>query len=206
MNPCILQPETGSFVLGHPVAKSPNSAYRLAASFRDILLSPEGEWDEHLKEWILADNVRLRLRTQAELAELAKTAVDTKHSDLIRACQQHYAPRFLAGYQVIYIDDGDGDRITKEQQVALASAGITLTLDDAIPDILLWHPTFDSLWVIEAVTSDGEVDLHKFRQLTGLAHRSGKKEIGFTTAYKTWKAASSGKGASRIWRREPICG
>jgi hypothetical protein len=32
-----LNPATGTFVAGHPVAKSPNSAYRLAASFVQIL-------------------------------------------------------------------------------------------------------------------------------------------------------------------------
>lgn len=60
-----------------------------------------------------------------------------------------------------------------------------------MPDVLLWNATSDSLWVIEAVTSDGEVDYHKVSQLTGLAKRSNKKEIGFTTAYQTWKTAGS---------------
>ncbi len=59
-----------------------------------------------------------------------------------------------------------------------------------MPDILLWNETTDELWVIEAVTSDGEVDLHKVEQLSRLAQRSGKPRIGFTTAYQTWKVAA----------------
>lgn len=191
IEPVYLQPETGAFILGHPVAKSPNSAYRLASEFRDILAASELEWELRLKEWIREDRVRSRLELQAQMAELAKKAVDTKHSDLIHACQSVYATIFLPDYGVIYVDDGDGDRITEAQRRVLAAAGIELTLGDAMPDVLLWNRSSDQLWVIEAVTSDGEVDLHKLRQMTALAMRTGKAGIGFTTAYQTWKAAAA---------------
>jgi hypothetical protein len=185
-----LQPDTGAFILGHPVAKSPNSAYRLSTSFREVLAAPDSEWEARLKEWSRQDNVRARLRRQAELTQLARAAVDTRHSDLIQACQRFYAPAFLPNFQVIYVDDGDGDRVTDAQRALLAAAGVTITLGDAMPDILLWNKTTDELWVIEAVTSDGEVDLHKVGQLSRLAQRSGKPRIRFTTAYQTWKVAA----------------
>ena len=190
VEPVYLQPGTGAFILGHPVAKSPNSAYRLSSEFRDILTSPEDQWRPRLEHWIREDNVRARLQFQAQLAEVARLAVDTKHSDLIEACQAYYAPSFLPGFTVIYIDDGDGDRVTEKQRAELTAAGVTLNLGDAMPDILLWNPITDSLWVIEAVTSDGEVDFHKLRRLTALAERSKKASIGFTTAYPTWRTAA----------------
>lgn len=194
IEPVYLQPETGAFILGHPVPKSPNSAYRLADEFRDILAASESEWELQLKDWIQKDRVRSRLELQAQMAELARKAVDTKHSDLILACQTVYAANFLPGYELIYVDDGDGDRITQTQREILAQAGIEITLSDAIPDLLLWNQTADALWVVEAVTSDGEVDLHKLRQLTILANRAGKAKINFTTAYQTWKAAAVRQG------------
>ena len=40
-------------------------------------------------------------------------------------------------------------------------AGLTIALGDSMPDVLLWNKESDSLWVIEAVCSDGEVDQHK---------------------------------------------
>jgi hypothetical protein len=128
--------------------------------------------------------------------ESAKT-IDTKHGALIHACQAHYAPRFLKGYHVIYVDDGDGDRITPEQRETLKNAGMALGLADAVPDVLLWNPEMDSLWVIEAVTSDGEVDLYKFEQLTTLAGQAGKNGIGFTTAYPSWDVARSRQSAHK---------
>ncbi|WBX86424.1 BsuBI/PstI family type II restriction endonuclease [Sphingosinicella microcystinivorans] len=97
------------------------------------------------------------------MAEAAKTASDTGHAALINDCVEHYAPRFLEGYEVLYVDDSDGDRISDEERAKMQAAGAELTLADPMPDVLLWHPETDWLWVIEAVTSDGEVDAHKVK-------------------------------------------
>jgi len=173
------------------VAKSMNSSYRLSEDFKAILQAPDDQWLGMLTAWSDADQTRRRRAFQAEMAEAARALVDTSHSDLIRSTAEHYAPNFLPGYRVIYIDDGDGDRITEAQRAELEAAGIRLTLADAMPDVLLWNPETDRLWVIEAVTSDGEVDLHKVNQLRALAERSGKAGVDFTTAYRTWREAAA---------------
>ena len=179
----------GGFIAGHPIAKSSNSAYRLAESFVDILRLEDG-WESKLDVWISEDTLRTRLGFQAELAATAKLSVDTKHSDLIQKSIDYYVPRFLKNYQVIYVDDGDGDRITEVQRSKLKAAGVELTLADSMPDVLLWNEGTNWLWVLEAVTSDGEVDEHKSEQLKSLARRFDKPGIGFTTTYLTWRAAS----------------
>jgi len=185
------EPSTGAFIPGHPVSKSSNCAYCLSDSFRTILQAPDDVWPNLLNAWIQDDAMRRRLDLQAKLAEDAIKLVDRKHSDLIKACCEYYVPRYLEGYEVLYIDEGDGERVTEEQKHRLAEAGIQIELGDSMPDVLLWNKTTDSLWVIEAVTSDGEADIHKVRSLTNLARRYGKKSIGFTTAYQTWKAAAN---------------
>jgi BsuBI/PstI restriction endonuclease domain len=76
----------------------------------------------------------------------------------------------------------------------MKAAGVDLGLGDAMPDALLWNAATDWLWVIEAVTSDGEVDMHKVTQMTSLANRFGKPGIGFTTTYRTWKDAAARQG------------
>lgn len=201
-----LDPETGKFVDGHPVAKSPNLSYRLAPSFVAMLRGDEGLT---LDAWSHGDAMRQRLRFRAEQAEAVKKKTSTPHVDLIRACCDAYAPKFLPGYEVLYIDDADGDRITDAERARLAAAGIEITLDDAMPDVLLWKRETDELWIIEAVTSDGEVDQHKVDQVRAFADRNGKKVGGFTTAYPTWKktAAQQAKEknlavGSYIWIRE----
>jgi hypothetical protein len=185
---------SGEFITGHVVAKSPNSAYRLSDSFKAILRATEGEWPAKLAGWIEIDAVRARLELQARLAEASRIRVSSAHSDLIHSAVEHYAPRFLKGYEVVFIDEGDGDRISAAHKVLLDEAGITLKLGDAMPDVLLWHRMDNKLWVIEAVTSDGEVDIHKVNQLKDLAARSGKAGIGFTTAFNSWKEAAARQG------------
>lgn len=193
------------FQPGHK-AKSSACGYRLAEDFIDILKSGDGEWQRKLDEWVTEDKCRERLAFQAEQVG---DGFQSDHSDLIEASHNVYAKRFLVGYQVVYIDDGDGDRISQEQLETLEKAGLAITLEDSMPDVLLWKPEDDSLWVIEAVTSDGEVDLHKMESLKAFAVRNKKSSIGFTTTYPTWKKVyerqSKNKNlavGSYLWIRE----
>jgi hypothetical protein len=207
VEPIYLDSTTRTFLPGHPVAKSPNSAHRLAEEFRTILRSDD--WRPLLRDWAQEDRIRQRLVFQGEQSETTRTQVDTKHVDLIRACCELYVPRFLPGYSILFVDDADGDRVTEEERERLRAAGLELSLQDAWPDVLLWNEGTDSIWVIEAVTSDGEVDEHKARQLRALAERSGKVRVDFTTAYPTWKLAAQRQArhkniadGSHVWIRE----
>lgn len=188
-------PQNCTFISGHPKAKSPNSAYKLSNDFMAILEASEDTWQTMADTWIQEDVLRERLRLQADQAEDAKNSVESAHSLLITASHTIYAKRFLRGYEVIYIDDSDGDRITNEQRDKLKIAGLSLHLDDSMPDVLLWNKETDMLWVIEAVTSDGEVDHHKKTSLTNFARRNGKAGIGFTTSYPTWKKVAERQSA-----------
>lgn len=187
----------GAFIPGHPIAKSSNSAYRLTEQFIAILKAAEGRWPTLLAKWSDEDATRQRQVFQAERAAAASRLVDNGHSSLIKASIDDYAVHFLPGYKVIYVDDGDGDRVTTDDKAALKAAGVSLELGDAMPDVLLWNEMTDTLWVIEAVTSDGEVDLHKAKQLATMAKRCGKAGINFTTTYRTWKEAALRQGTHR---------
>jgi hypothetical protein len=182
------------FIHGHPVPKSSNSAYRLSDEFKKILQASEATWRKTLKTWIQKDRVLQRLDLQAKLADESRQHVDTKHSDLIEAACKYYLPKFFPEFEVLYIDDRDGDRIAEEAKTRMEKAGIEIKLDDAMPDVLAYNREADVLWVVEAVTSDGEVDLHKVKQMRDFAKRYGKKNIGFTTVYGSWKEAASRQG------------
>jgi len=184
----------GAFIPGHVTAKSPNSAYRIEDGLKAIFQADDADLKAMLAAWSAQDAARERRAFQAEMAEAARALVDSSHADLIQASVDHYAKRFLTGYRVLYVDDADGDRISADERAAMKDAGVALTLEDAMPDALLWNPETDWLWVIEAVTSDGEVDLHKVAQMRKLAERCGKAGIGFTTTYRTWKEAAARQG------------
>lgn len=197
------------FLPGHPIPKSPNSSYRIAPAFLEILKAPDAQRNALLQAWANEDATRARLQVQAELATATRSQIGTPHQELITSAVEVYVPNFLPGFEVVYIDSTDGDRITDEQQTKLQRAGINLGLGDSMPDILLWNPKTNALWVIEAVTSDGEVDLHKAQSLAALAQRAGKASIGFTTAYNTWRDAAGRQSkhkniapGTHIWIRE----
>lgn len=187
----------GQFIAGHPKPKSPSSAYKLEDAFKAILAAPAGTWQDMLADWASKDAARQRLEFQAQIAEAAKGLVDNNHGELIRASVDHYAAKFLPGFKVLYVDDSDGDRISDEERQAMKEAGVELTLGDAMPDVLLWNPETDVLWVIEAVTSDGEVDITKVNKMTEFAQRYNKAGVGFTTTYLTWKDAAVRQSAHR---------
>jgi hypothetical protein len=192
IEPVTLDPGQRAFVAGHPIAKSSNSAYRLADDFRALLQAADRTLSSMLKAWIAEDAVRRRLELQAILAEKARTAMDTKHADLIAAACEFYAPKFLTGFDVLYIDAGDGDRIPEDARAKLAEVGLELRLEDAMPDVLLASRAGKAFWIIEAVTSDGEVDLHKVAQATRFIRRARPDAtIGFTTAYRSWREAAA---------------
>lgn len=182
------------FIPGHVKAKSPNSSYRLNEELKVILKAPDDAWKDMLEKWARDDVARERRAFQAEMAEASKKLVDSGHAELIRASVEHYARRFLPDYELLYIDDADGDRISASERKKMKEAGVELTLEDAMPDALLWNRETDHLWVIEAVTSDGEVDAHKVAQMKRLAERCGKSGVGFTTTYRTWKEAAARQG------------
>lgn len=209
IEPIYLESTSKEFVPGHPKPKSGNSAYRLEAGFVEILRAPETEWRSQLGAWISEDAKRERLRFRAIQAEAIRSSTDTAHADLIRACCEVYAPKFLPGYEILFVDDSDGDRVSEGEREALYGSGLDFSLEDAMPDVLLWNRGTEGLWVIEAVTSDGEVDQHKVDQVRAFARRNGKEAVGFTTAYPTWKVAAQRQGRHKnvapgtyIWIRE----
>lgn len=182
--------ETGVFVPGHPISKSSNSSYRLNGIFKQILDIEGKELDILLEEWIKEENIRKRAELQAKLEAEAKLHIEAKHEDLIHSCIEYYVPAFLEGYKVIFIDQSDGERITDDDIKALKEAELKIAPDDPMPDILLWNQISDSFWIIEAVTSDGEVDNRKVERSKNFINRAKERPVGFTTAYFTWKEAA----------------
>lgn len=134
--------------------------------------------------------MRARLALQAAAAAAAKSSILSPHQQLIDDICEHYVPNFLPGFEVVFIDDSDGDRISVEDTSVLKAAGLEFILSDAMPDVLLWHPKSDAIWVVEAVCSDGEVDSAKVANIQAFAKRNGKVRIDFTTAYPDWKTAA----------------
>lgn len=186
----ILEPITltnGTFVIGHTKAKSPNSSYRLSNEFINLIQTITDEnFDSKVTEWINASNERNRLMITVNKNN--STINDNSHKQLIEDSINLYANHYLPNYICIFKDADNGDRITKEERYLLEKYKISFGhLDDVWPDVILYNPNDDSLWFIEAVTSDGEVDKHKLKGFKRICANSSKKFGGCTTTYFTFK-------------------
>ncbi len=196
-----LDSKSKSFLPGHPTPKSQNNCYRLTEEFRSLSRLPEQEFEEALDRWTNEDKVRERAQLQAAATERIERT-EGSHADLVRAVLEFYAPRFLSGYEEVYTDLADGDRISGNQLEILRMAGLEPTLEDPSPDVLLWNRDEDAFWVIEAVTSDGEVDLTKVEAVRRMIARRGRPvRVNFTTAYRTWRDA--GRRQERVKNLAP---
>jgi hypothetical protein len=190
VEPVYMDPRSRAFVAGHPVPKSPNSAYSLNPEFVEVLMAPEENFEAALTAWGSSDARLRRARMAGDAARASRDAVETHHHDLIQTAIEYYVPEFLPGFEVLYVDDSDGERMPPAVRRRLEQLGLSLDLGDAWPDVLLWNERSSELWVIEAVTSDGEVDQTKVDSVLRMARRAGIKETRFTTVYPTWKLAA----------------
>lgn len=183
------RPETRDFVDGHLRAKSPNSAYRLDSDFVRIL--KQGELKKIESFFGTNETAKRRLLHAKIIGESLASHGNGPHAELIHLACAHYAPHFLKGYEIVYVDDADGDRISEDEKRKFDQFGITLTLGDSWPDVLLVNPKENTIWFIEAVVSDGEVDATKMQRFQQFCQRNGKSFGGATTCYHTWKELAS---------------
>jgi len=187
--------ETGQlFVRGkHPIAKSPNSGYVLTEDAQELLMeAADKDWPTALEAWL----GQSRARRQQLLRKAAGTAVATapatsKHSVLIQQCVDVLLDSAADGFELVFIDDADGERIQKRWRNRLEELNLTPDLDSRWPDAILFHPDKRAVWFIDAVISDGEIDEARAKDLRLWAKDRGYQVSGMTTAYETWKRTSS---------------
>ncbi len=178
--------DSGEFLSGHLRANSGSNCYRLTQTFIRVLQANAEDLRSKLEEWSGMDNEIQRAIMSADALSASTERIGSPHANLIQDIVEIYVPNFLLGFQVVYIDVGDGTRVTDGDTRCLADAGLGIERGDAFPDVLLWNPETDELWVIEAVVSDGEVDFHKVQRMNSYCERYGKSGVNYTTVYEDW--------------------
>jgi hypothetical protein len=178
----------------HRRAKSPNNGYALTSEARRLLVeTTDSEWPDALEEFIRSDEDR-RLRVlQHEAASAAATAPGD-HSKLMRVAVAALRATRLPDYELVFIDDADEERIKDEWREELEPRGLLPDLDSLWPDAILVRDDDRSIWFIDAVTTDGEIDETRRAELDAWAAARGYTAAGYTTAYETWKRAAARQG------------
>jgi BsuBI/PstI restriction endonuclease domain len=187
--------KTGQFfVVGeHPIAKSPNSGYVLTDPARQLLVKIDNTaWPSLRNEWLKSSRARRQQSMRRRASEAVATARPaSKHSVLIGLCVDALRNSVAAGFELVFVDDADGDRIQERWQSRLEALGLMPDLASRWPDAMLVNLEDQTIWFIDAVTSDGEIDEPRARDLRLWAKKRGYTVAGMTTAYENWKRAGS---------------
>jgi hypothetical protein len=100
-----------------------------------------------------------------EGVEISLSAGD--HSLLIKAIVEEFAPRFVSGSTLLYVGD-TGDKYGFFDVGLLAKLGVVLDSHGKLPDVVIYNPKKNWLFLIESVTSHGPVDSKRHRELEAL--------------------------------------
>ncbi len=140
---------------------------------------------------------------QHEAASAAAVAPGD-HSKLMRAAIAALGATRLPDYKLVFISDAGEERIKADWKEELEPRGLLPDLDSLWPDAILVRDSDLSLWFIDAVTTDGEIDETRRAELDAWATARGYTVAGYTTAYETSKRTAARQGRMKSCRRYDI--
>jgi len=161
--------------------KSPRNVYVLNPEFERLLHRHEAEFEGALRAWEEATDERKTRIASAEAASLAAG----KDDRLVSIALRLYCPRFLPGYDVVFVDDADGQRIAPEWENHVTRLRLPLDLASRWPDIVLNPPGTSRCWIVDCVETDGEIDPVRRQEMLESFGDRGLSIDGFTTVYRT---------------------
>jgi len=97
-----------------------------------------------------------------------------KHSQLIKEIIEEFAPRFLAGSQLLYVGD-TGNKWGYFDEKTFINIGLSFDEHGKMPDVIFYNSTKKWLILIESVTSHGPVDSKRQLELDKLFNTNLKK-------------------------------
>ena len=104
-----------------------------------------------------------------------------EHNTLQVAIIEDFGPRFAPGAMVLYVGDTAKKHVIYDQE-QLAQVGVPITEHDKLPDVVLFDPAKNWLFLIEAVTSHGPVSPKRHREIEAFL-KACKAERVYVTAF-----------------------
>lgn len=156
---------------------SPKTNYCLDPASVTLIQQWETEtWSSSLKHYLSERPARLDSYAKARELNRIKVAVPGGVSItltpggqnvLIAQILEEFCSRFAPGGEVLYVGDaGTGDAIFDSD--ALGHLGISLDKHGKLPDVVVWMRDRNWLFLIEAATSHGPVDISRYAELSAL--------------------------------------
>ncbi|HEY7034641.1 MAG TPA: BsuBI/PstI family type II restriction endonuclease [Thermomicrobiales bacterium] len=185
-----------------------NNVYGVTPDALQVIVSfASPQWEDELelfrsKHGALAERYAARVtsdRVPVVVDGKPYTLSPGRHNRLQAAVITDFAPRFAPGAHVLYIGDtADKDLVLKTEQ--LAELGIPANQHDKLPDIILYDPSRDWLFLVEAVTSHGPVSPKRHEELSIMAAEC-RAGLIFITAFPDGRTFRR-QAADIAWRTD----
>ncbi|MGH9359011.1 MAG: BsuBI/PstI family type II restriction endonuclease [Terriglobia bacterium] len=106
-----------------------------------------------------------------------------EHNVLQVAIVEELGPRFVPGATVLYVGDTALKHVVYEAE-ELKRIGVPITEHDKLPDVVLYWPKKNWLFLVEAVTSHGPVSPKRHRELEKMLQDCTIDRVYVTAFYK----------------------
>jgi hypothetical protein len=156
---------------------SPATVYQIDDTALTLLKSRHSaEWANQLMSYVSLRPTlieRYALERQKPRIPVQVDAADTitlspgKHSALIKAVIEEFAPRFAPDAKLIYVGD-TGKKWSYFDQSLLDALSIQVDAHGKMPDVVLYDAANNWLFLVEAVTSHGPMDGKRHDELSTL--------------------------------------
>ena len=156
---------------------SPKWNYRLNPAVMPVLHAVGTSEYRHALT-VFLDNVETWKQQQDEIRNMNKVPVELPggidaslspggQNLLIKEMVEEFCPRYAPGGKVLYIDDADHTYRT-EQKALMSSLGIEIPEHGKAPDLIVWMEDKQWLFLMEACSTHGPIDVIRKRELLGL--------------------------------------
>lgn len=191
---------------------SPKWNYRLNPALLSVLRAVgTEEYDERLEAFLggvdtwkeRQDEIRAIHKVPVELPDGASVLLSSGGQNiLIKAMVEEFCPRYAPGGRVLYIDDTD-HAFRTEQEALMASVGIEMPERGKAPDLIVWMEDRQWLFLMEACSTHGPIDVTRKYELLEL-FAPCKDKIVFVSCFPD-RAVMRQYLADLAWETEAWC-
>ncbi len=170
---------------------SPATVYQIEPTALQLLRTwGTSLWPERLAAYLqlrpsLADRYAAERQVSKKPITIAMggelTLSPGRHSELIKAVLEEFAPRFAPEAALLYIGDTASKWAFIDSE-RVSTLNIRLDLHGKMPDVILYDPNRNRLFLIEAVASHGPVDGKRHDELNAMFSAASAHLI-FVTAF-----------------------
>ena len=176
---------------------SPNYRYRLTEETVKILRTMETPaWNELIKRFLCYHEKLIDLYASKKKMTMMPVKINGesfkfstgKHNELQKAIIEEFAPRFAPNSECLYVGDTIEKDLVKNVE-KLKELGFEITLNDKMPDVVLYREDKNWIYFVESVTSVGPMDPKRILEITEMTKdvMAGKIFVTAFLDFKTYK-------------------